>query len=139
MRILVTGSRSWTDEDAVEAALREAWIDAGSPVQVASMTLVHGACPTGADAIADRIARRVGMQVEPHPADWERHGRSAGPIRNAEMVVAGADVCLAFIAACTSPRCREPRPHPSHGATHCADLSTAAGIEVRRYTPREDE
>lgn len=35
---------------------------------------------------ADRAARRLKMYVEPHPADWKRHGRAAGPIRNAEML-----------------------------------------------------
>jgi hypothetical protein len=41
--------------------------------------LVHGACPRGADAIADADATRTpGYRIEAHPADWRRYGRAAG-------------------------------------------------------------
>lgn len=83
-RVLVTGSRSWTDTEAIATALAREW----EPGAV----LVTGGCPTGADAIAALVWPGV---VELHPADWS-HGKSAGPRRNAEIVALGADVCLAF-------------------------------------------
>jgi hypothetical protein len=49
------------------------------------------------------------------------------------MVSLGADLCLAFIGDCTSPRCDIEGEHPSHGATGCASLAEAAGIPVRRF------
>lgn len=126
MRVLVTGSRDWPDRDIIWSAL--AAIATESPFA----TLVHGDCPTGADAIADHWWTTFGGHVERHPADWSR-GRKAGPERNAEMVTLGADLCLAFIGPCTSPRCRRDDRHWSHGATGCADLAEAAGIETHRY------
>lgn len=49
--------------------------------------LVHGACPTGADFFADMWARNRGhKKVKTYPADWDAHGRAAGPIRNAFML-----------------------------------------------------
>ena len=120
MRILVTGSRDWTDGDAIESAMWHAWTDAGSP-PINSVTLVHG-CARGADTIAASIARKIGMKVDEHPAAWDTRGRAAGVIRNSEMVNAGADVCLAFIR------------NRSRGATHCANAAERAGIETRRFT-----
>lgn len=130
-RILVTGSRDWSDRDAIEGALYSAWEQLGGG---ASITLVHGHCPTGADRIAELVwsTHRPRNPIERHPADWSK-GRGAGPERNREMVELGADVCLAFIGPCTSPRCDIPGKHDSHGATGCADLAGVAGIEVRRF------
>ena len=129
MRVLVTGSRDWSDREAIASELAAVVGASGTGV-----TLVHGACPTGADAIADEVWARAGLPVERHPADWSR-GRKAGPERNAAMVALGADLCLAFIGDCTSPRCTRPDGHPSHGATGCAALAEAAGIPTRRIVP----
>ena len=53
-RLLVTGSRTWDDVQIVEQAL--AVILDRHPEGV---LLVHGACPRGADAIADAYAART--------------------------------------------------------------------------------
>lgn len=122
-RILVTGSRTWDDDWTVEHALVDAWIGFDpDPVVV-----VHGACSRGADAIADRWAqshheRNDTVDVERHPADWKGYGKAAGFIRNAEMVAAGADLCLAFIR------------NRSRGATDCLTQARNAGIPTRVWT-----
>jgi len=132
-RVLVTGSRSWDDEGAIQYALSEILF------HNKTMILVHGACPTGTDKIADEWAAARNqfpgqpVTVEGHPADWERHGRSAGFRRNAHMVRLGADVVLAFVDPCTKPNCRQSKPHGSHGASHTANLAEKAGIPVRRF------
>ena len=123
-RVLVTGSREWADHDSVTWAL-----DAELRMHGA-MTVVHGDCPTGADAIAAAWAREAGSRgsrvtAEPHPADWGRHGKAAGPIRNQQMVDLGADVCLAF------PLGRSP------GTRHCMRAAKKAGIPVIDYAERD--
>lgn len=131
MRILITGSRDWEDHLTVHEALTE------TVYQRVPDIIVHGACPSGADAIASWWVRQyehIGLTEEPHPADWRTHGKAAGFRRNAEMVDAGADVCLAFIRPCTKRGCPDPKPHGSHGASYTADLAEKAGIPVVRFT-----
>lgn len=50
---------------------------------------------TGADALGERYAQERGLFLDAHPADWDKHGRAAGPIRNAEMAEV-ADALIAF-------------------------------------------
>lgn len=116
MRVLVTGSRAWPAPDAVARALAP-WI-AG---HTGSLVIVHGDCPSGADAIARRVATDNGIRHEPHPAEWGRYGVMAGPIRNQEMVDLGADACLAF------PLGR------SIGTRDCMHRAKKAGIPVIDY------
>jgi hypothetical protein len=127
LRILITGSRTWSDAwriaEAIEKAIDERHAD--------DITIVHGACPSGADQLAAEYVESLsawfdnaGRQLaeERHPADWSRLGKRAGFVRNAEMVKLGADVCLAFIR------------DGSRGATHTADLAEKAGIPTKRWT-----
>lgn len=113
-RILITGSRDWDDRFSIARAMLDAADDATGEV-----IIVHGLCPTGADAIADDFAEFMNWKIETHPADWIKHGKAAGPIRNQEMVKLGADICLAF-----------PKGE-SKGTRHCMKIAEKAGIEVR--------
>ena len=130
-RILITGSRDWSDPSRVAVALVRAIHDRRWDWN--EVVVVHGACRTGADAQADIYAEMLALAREPHPADWNRYRKRAGVIRNSEMIKAGADLCLAFIGNCTTPSCSRPKPHGSHGASHCADAAEKAGIETIRY------
>lgn len=118
-RILVTGSRDWTDGYTIVSALASIREELGG-----NCILIEGGCPTG----ADRIARDNWFgRHETFPADWAKYGKRAGFIRNAAMVHAGADVCLAFIK------------NRSRGATMTADLAENAGIPVRQFIQDTNE
>ena len=132
-RVLVTGSRTWDDEQQTAEALLEARRDAAQD-GAADIVVVHGACPSGADALAAAWCTANDVAAEPHPADPDTHGRDADHIRNRHMVDAGADLCLVFIGPCTSSKCRRPKPHNSHDANACAELAVKAGIPVRKWT-----
>lgn len=58
--------------------------------------LVHG-CARGADTLAGRWARTRRITVQAFPADWDRHGKAAGMIRNRAMLALGRpDIVVAF-------------------------------------------
>lgn len=127
-RILITGSRTWTDRTAIALAISGYLESVGTSIGGAYPfpIVVHGGA-RGADQLADQAARNWGWTPEPHPADWGRYGRSAGFRRNAAMVALDADVCLAFIL------------DGSRGASHTAQLAETAGIPTHRderRTPR---
>lgn len=119
MRLLITGSRSWVDRDAIERSLMRWYLDVGSRADEAPV-LVSGGCPTGADRMAEEAWTRQGLPLERHLADWDAHGKRAGFVRNAEMVKLGADACIAFIY------------DNSKGASMTADLAEKAGIPTLR-------
>ncbi len=109
MRVLVTGSRYWTDVTTIEKELT------GLPIET---TIVHGGAK-GADTIADVIATEMGFKVEVFPANWEQYGRAAGPIRNREMLLTNPDLVLAFLKPA------------SKGTKDCIKQAKARKIKVK--------
>lgn len=109
-RVIVCGGRKYDDRQAVREVLAE--LPAGAMI-------VTGGCPTGADAIVadEALKAKAGFIVEAWPAKWERYGRKAGPIRNQEIVNAGAEFCVAFPGG--------------KGTTDCVTRCLAATIPVR--------
>jgi hypothetical protein len=75
MRVVVTGGRDFSDSDLMEDVLKQFPITA----------LAHGGA-TGADALAGDYAAGHGIRVAVYKADWDKHGRAAGPIRNRFML-----------------------------------------------------
>lgn len=140
-RLLVTGSRDWTNREIVNEALRKH--AAAAYYQDRPLVVVHGAAP-GADTLAAEWV--AGAQGAGWPVDHEPHrvtgrewseSRQAGHFRNQRMVDAGADACVAFLMPCIKPGCKKFRgaPHDSHGASDCAARALGAGIPTTPYGP----
>lgn len=95
MRVLVCGGRDFTDRAAVAAALK--LYKPGRATEVGWHIIIHGGCPTGADKLADEWCDVFGVRKRVYLADWKKHGRAAGPLRNARMLAEGKpDVVIAF-------------------------------------------
>jgi len=90
VRVLVCGGRDYSDEATLNSTLSELHRDIGFH------TLVHGDA-SGADRLAGLWANANGkVKVETYPANWSKHGKSAGPKRNALMLSSDIDLVVAF-------------------------------------------
>jgi YspA, cpYpsA-related SLOG family len=80
--VLVTGDRNWTRDNTRQSGVV---LRVLRPLRKFKAIVVHGDA-RGVDSIADFHARRLGLEVRPHAADWSKYHRAAGPIRNREML-----------------------------------------------------
>ena len=112
-RLLITGSRSWSDVAVIE---RE--FEVVAEHEGANVMLVSGGAK-GADTLCEQVAEKYGWVVERHLPDWSV-GKRAGFDRNKVMVDSGADFCLAFIL------------DDSAGATQCSRIAKEAKIPTKR-------
>lgn len=109
MRILITGSRAWTDESIIYDALSKF---------EGKHTLISGNA-IGADKICERVAKSLNWDVEKYPADWEKYGKKAGFIRNFYMVSeCSPDICIGFIL------------NKSRGASMTIELARKSNIKI---------
>lgn len=90
-RVLVCGGRDWTKTAWVYGALDH--LDATyGPFEI----VIEGDAP-GIDRMAGYWARKHRLDNLKFPADWQTHGRKAGPIRNAKMLDEGKpELVVAF-------------------------------------------
>jgi Protein of unknown function (DUF2493). len=109
MKVLVCGSRHFNDYEKMKEILDDIDIT----------TIIEGEA-RGADQLSRIYAEHRGIPVERFPADWNKFGLAAGPIRNTAMLTEGKpDYVVAF------------RGQNSRGTQNMIDQATKAGIEVR--------
>ena len=121
-KILVCGSRDWTDFIRVQDIIRE---HANCPIY--DTMIVHGGA-RGADRQAHLAAQRLKMQIKVYKANWDAQGKAAGPIRNQRMLdEEKPDLVIAF------------HKDGSRGTQDMIDRATRAGVPVRVYLPLDNQ
>src|SRR5687768_4307045 len=111
MRVLVCGGRDFHDY-----ALAVRVLDSIQPVT----EVIEGGA-NGADALGRLWAAERCLPVRTFRADWDKHGRAAGPLRNQQMRDEGKpDLVLAFPGG--------------RGTTDMVRRAIAAGVTVRPVT-----
>lgn len=142
-RVVMTGSRTWTDEAIIKEALCEALEYFNLEENPEKLILINGTA-AGADRMASKIAKSLNMTVEDFPARWNTHSEGkclpekpdngsrcyfgrptcklAGHRRNDEMLDSGAILLLAFVH------------NNSKGATHAVKSAESRHIETWVYS-----
>lgn len=102
MKILVTGSRYWTEQehfdyiDMVLTGIVTQYLLSSPIAKSIDVCLIHGDC-VGVDKQAAKVAEKLGLDIKSYPADWKKYGKGAGIIRNQRMLdLEEPDIVIAF-------------------------------------------
>lgn len=110
-KVLICGDRRWNDKKIIHKLLM------GLAQMNALVTVIEG-CAKGADRVAC-VYDDPRFVHEHYPADWEKHGKAAGPIRNLKMLNDGKpDLVVAF----------HDDLENSKGTKHMVSIAQKAGI-----------
>jgi hypothetical protein len=111
MKTIIAGGRDFNNYEYFKAALKFLFQNT-MPTEIVS----GGA--NGADKMGERYAAEKGIPLKVFPADWNAHGKAAGPIRNEQMALY-ADALVAFWDG------------SSKGTKSMIDLARKNGLKVR--------
>ncbi len=121
-RILICGDRLWTNGQLILHILTTIGV---KNIEV----VIEGAC-RGADRLGGAASRQLGIPVLEFPANWTKFGKSAGPIRNRQMLTEGKpNLVLAF----------HNNIKNSKGTKDMVNVMRAGGVPVRIITQRESK
>lgn len=112
-KVIIAGGRDFNDYELLKMKC-DYYL---SFVQESEIVIVSGHA-RGADSLGEQYANEKGYQLDVHPADWDKYGKSAGYRRNQEMVdVASAAICF--------------WDGKSKGTKHTIDLCKKKGIPCK--------
>ncbi len=124
-RIVITGSRSITDNNFILACLNEANIFLRNKhnIFMEKCTYIVGGA-RGVDKICENIFREHNLPVEVFLADWDKYGKSAGYKRNSTMAHK-SNILISFWDG------------SSRGTKHMMDICNDTHIHVQfKYQPK---
>jgi len=90
MKVIIAGGRDFRDYQRL-SDLCDHKLQRYLPTE---LEIVSGTC-SGADLLGEAYANERGYSIKRFPADWNKHGKSAGYIRNKQMAEY-ADALIAF-------------------------------------------
>lgn len=80
-KIIIAGGRDFSDYELLKskcsAIINKLW-------KLSDIEIVSGGAK-GADSLGEMFANEMGYDLKLFPADWDKNGMAAGPIRNKEM------------------------------------------------------
>lgn len=117
-KLIVAGGRDFVDYQRAHALLFALAEEAGDQRHI---SIVSGMA-RGADMVGYQIAKAENVQCYEFPADWDRHGKRAGYLRN-EQMAQFSDGLLAFWDG------------KSRGTKHMIEVMQKSGkpVHVERY------
>jgi hypothetical protein len=114
-KLIIAGGRDFSNYEMLKQ-----WADYLLKDKVAqgSKIIIISGTANGGDKLGERYAKERGFDIIAKPADWDRHGKSAGYKRNVEMAETG-DALLAFWDGA------------SRGTNHMINIAKERGLPYR--------
>lgn len=106
MKIIVCGGRHFYDYELLKRKIQT--VINMHHLKYEDIEIVSGHCE-GADMLGEKYAQEFGASITIFPAQWEKYGRAAGPIRNKQMVDYIKEDENPLVIAFTSPRTKGTR------------------------------
>jgi hypothetical protein len=94
MRVIIAGGRDFDDYGKAHEALYRLFLAGRKPGVMPDLEIVGGGA-RGADELGKIFAEDWDFPYKEFCADWDKHGKSAGAIRN-EQMAKYADMLVAF-------------------------------------------
>lgn len=113
VRIIVAGSRGWDDYRLLNDVISTVVSMLDQPV-----LFISGKAKSGADDLIIRWCEENEILCMECPADWDKHGKSAGYVRNAEMAEIGNRLIVFWDGV-------------SKGTKHMIDIAKAKNIPTQ--------
>ena len=114
IKVAVVGSRHFNNYQQMEEVLD--WYE----IEV----IISGGA-RGADALAKKYAANKNIPYKEFPAEWDKYGKAAGPIRNKKIVEASDEI----VAFCEISK--------SKGTASTVKIANEMGKPVSVYAPEE--
>jgi len=109
-KVIIAGGRDFSDEELLAASCDRLLKD------LEEVEIVSGGA-NGADRLGEFYAIDRDFLIKRFPADWEKHGKRAGYLRNQKMAEY-ADILIAFWDG------------QSRGTKHMIDIATKRGLII---------
>ena len=121
-KIIICGGRHFNDYGLLMTRLND--IIASKKVDIKQVEIVSGHCE-GADMLGEKCAADLGAKCTVFSAQWKKYGRSAGPIRNKQMID--------YIKDCDNPIVLAFVNERTKGTRNTVSLAQKNNIPVFQY------
>ena len=124
-RIIIAGGRDFDDYYLLEDNLMEWILDTylynHHSEDKCVIEFISGKTK-GADTLGESFAKKFNYHIAKFPADWDKYGKAAGPIRNEQMAKYAAEADKGVLFAFWDGK--------SRGTKSMIDLAKQYGLEV---------
>lgn len=118
-RIIIAGSRFFFDYEKLLSAVDELGIHLMNTIDPVEIVSGHA---QGADALGEKFAKAYRYPLKIFPAEWNKYGKAAGPIRNEQMARYAAEADKGILIAFPMGE--------SRGTRNMIKLAEQYGLEI---------